>query len=104
MIKSQKLCGLLGLATKAGKLVAGTEACLEAIEKRSIKLVIIAEDAAQRTKKTFHQKCQEIQLPIYESLTIEELSKAIGKTNKAVIGMKEKGFAQAIEKIINGGV
>ena len=37
-------------------------------------------------------------------LEIEQISKAIGKSNKAVIGIKEKGLAEAIRKIINGGV
>ena len=40
---------------------------------------------------------------VVDILSMEELSKAIGKQNKVVIGVKEKGFAQAIEKIINGG-
>lgn len=35
--------------------------------------------------------------------TIESLSKAIGKTNKAVIGIKEENLAKQIQKINNGG-
>ena len=33
MVNNQKICGLLGLATRAGKIVAGTDACLQEIEK-----------------------------------------------------------------------
>ena len=104
LINYQKICGLIGLATKAGKIVAGSEACEESIEKKNAKLVIIAQDAAERTKKQFIQKCENFSVPIYEMLTIEEISKAIGKQNKAIISIKEKGFAEAIKKIINGGV
>ena len=103
MINYQKICGLIGLATKAGKIAAGSEACIEAIEKRSTKLILIAVDASERTKKLFQEKCKSFSIPIYEMLSIEELSKAIGKPNKAVIGIKEKGFSEAIGKIINGG-
>lgn len=99
----QKLYGIIGLATKAGKLVAGTDACLEGINKKSIKLVLIAEDASDRTKKQFNEICLLNGIPIYEICKIENLSKAIGKTNKAVIGIKEKGFAESVKKIINGG-
>ena len=35
--------------------------------------------------------------------TIEENSNAIGKYNKAIIAIKDKNFAEAILKIINGG-
>ena len=52
MINYQKIGGLIGLATKAGKIAAGTEACLEAIEKRNAKLILIATDASERTKKS----------------------------------------------------
>ena len=103
MINYQKLYGIIGLATKAGKLVAGTDACLEGINKKSIKLVLIAEDASDRTKKQFNEICLLNGIPIYETCKIENLSKAIGKTNKAVIGIKEKGFAESVKKIINGG-
>lgn len=99
----QKLYGIIGLATKAGKLTAGTEACLEGIEKRNIKLVLIATDASERTKKLINEKCEQFNVGVYEILSIEEISNAIGKPNKAIIGIKENGFAEQIKKIINGG-
>ena len=36
MVNNQKICGLIGLATKAGKIVAGTDACLQEIDKRNV--------------------------------------------------------------------
>lgn len=104
MINYQKIGGLIGLATKAGKIAAGTEACLEAIEKKNAKLILIATDASERTKKSIKEKCEQYKIANYEMLEIEQISKAIGKSNKAVIGIKEKGLAEAIRKIINGGV
>lgn len=103
MVNNQKICGLIGLATKAGKIVAGADACIQEIERRNIKLLILALDASNRTKNTFNEKCKEFNINVYEGLTINEISYTIGKANKAVIGIKDKGFAQAICKIINGG-
>ena len=104
MVNYQKVCGLIGLANKAGKVVAGTDACIQEIEKRSIKIMFLANDAADRTKKIFKEKCKEFNIQIYEELSINEISNSIGKVNKAIIGIKDKGFAEAIIKIINGGV
>ena len=59
MVNNQKICGLIGLATKAGKIVAGTDACIQEIEKRNVKLLILAVDASDRTKNTFKEKCKE---------------------------------------------
>ncbi len=103
MINYQKLYGLIGLATKASKLVAGTDACIESIENKSVKLILIAQDASDRTKKLLKEKSKNFNVPIYEIGEIETLSKACGKVNKAVIGIKEKGFAESIKKILVGG-
>ncbi len=103
MKNNKKVCGLLGLATKAGKIVFGSEACKSAIEKKKIKLVIIAEDASENTKSNYKRICEKENVPIYEALTIEEISNAIGKNNKAIIGISDINFSNEISKIINGG-
>ena len=102
MINS-KICGLLGLATRAGKVVFGTEAVLKEIEKNRTKLVIIAIDASERTKMKFKNICNEKNIPIKEALMMDELSKTIGKDNKAVLGIKDINFSNEIIKIIDGG-
>ena len=100
---NKRICGLLGLATRAGKTVFGTEACKADIEKRRVKLMIVAQDASDRTKKNFKEICDKVNVQIVEVLTIEELSKAIGKENKATIGVVDTNFSNEILKIINGG-
>ena len=40
---------------------------------------------------------------IFEILNIDEISKAIGQSNKAVVGIKDINFSKEIVKIINGG-
>ena len=56
-MNNHKIEGLLGLCMKAGGVCFGTEACMEQIQKRKVKLVLVAEDAAQRTKKNFEMAC-----------------------------------------------
>ena len=103
MTNSNKICGLLGLATRAGKIVFGTEACKSSIGKKKVKLLIIAEDASDRTKKNFEEICKKADIPSIEVLTIEDISKSIGKINKAVIGITDINFSKEMFKIINGG-
>ena len=45
-----KVCGLLGLCQKAGKIVFGTEASIEAINRNKVKLVLIATNASERNQ------------------------------------------------------
>lgn len=100
---NNKVLGLIGLCTKAGKICFGTDACTDLIQKRKVDLVIVANDASDRTKRNFEFICNKNDTKICSFGTIESLSKAIGKNNKAVIGIKNKDFANQIEKIINGG-
>ena len=100
---NNKVCGLIRLATRAGKVVFGTEAVLKEIEKNKVKLIIIATDTAERTKMKFKNICNEKNIHIIEYLKIAEISKAIGKDNKAIIGIKNINFSNEIIKIINGG-
>ena len=53
-----KIYGLLGICSKAGKITAGTEAVIEGINKNQIELVIIAEDTSQKTKQKIENICK----------------------------------------------
>lgn len=88
---------------RAGKIIFGTEACLQDLEKNKVKLVLVASDSSERTKIKFNNICKDKNIPIKECLTIEEMSNAIGKDNKAVIGIKDINFSKEIIKIIDGG-
>ena len=103
MTSNKKICGLLGLATRAGKTVFGTEACISGLEKKKIKLLIIASDSSNRTKDQFKKICVRLNVPIYENINMDEMSKAIGKDNKAVIGILDVNFSKEVLKIIDGG-
>ena len=102
-MKNNKICGLLGLARRAGKITFGTETCIQELEKNNIKLVIIANDASERTKMNFINIWKNKKIPIYQILNIDDISNAIGQSNKAVIGIKDTNFSNEIIKIINGG-
>ena len=86
-----------------GKVVFGTDAVTDAINNGKIKLVIVACDAAERTRNNFKFICNKNKIPIYEFETIKKISKYIGKNNKAVIGIKDINFSNQIIKNINGG-
>ncbi len=74
-----------------------------AIKKKMVKLVVVAEDSSNRTKDKFKRICEEFHIPIIEFADIETLSKTIGKNNKAIIGIQDINLSKEIEKINNGG-
>ena len=63
----------------------------------------MANDSSDRTKRNFEYLCEinKIQIRVFSS--IEQISKSIGKPNKAVIALKDRNFSKEILKIIDGG-
>ncbi|MBQ2938386.1 MAG: ribosomal L7Ae/L30e/S12e/Gadd45 family protein [Clostridia bacterium] len=102
MINS-KILGLIGLAMKAGKVSFGADSVEENIVKKKVKLVIVSKDSSERTRKKFVDICENYNIPIIIDGDIENLSKAIGKNNKAIIGIKDINFADSIQKKYDGG-
>ena len=63
-MNNDKVLSLLGLAKKAGKLKSG-EYCVETeIKKGRAKLVIVALDASENTKKSYSDMCNYKKVPI----------------------------------------
>ena len=100
---NDKVLGLLGLATKAGKVLSGTDMVLDGIKRHKVKLVIIAEDASEKTYSNFEYECLSRSIQFERYGKIEDLSNAIGKVNRAVIAISDINLAEAIIKVIHGG-
>ncbi len=97
-----KIFSFLGLAMRSGNLVSGEDATLLELKKNKIKLVLIAEDASENTKKTFMDKSQFRNIEYVLFGNKEELGKAIGKEYRAVIGIKDENFARKIKQLLGG--
>lgn len=102
-MEANKIYGLLGLARRAGKISFGTESSIDTIQRKKAKLVIVAKDSSDRTKKNFKELCEKENVQIRIVGIIETLSKSIGQVNKAVLVIKDENFAKELIKRIDGG-
>ncbi len=100
---NKKILGLIGLSARARKVSYGADSVEEQIKKKKVYLVIIAKDSSERTKDKFKKLCEEFQVPMIIGEEIKIMSNAIGKSNKAVIGIEEINLANEIQKINDGG-
>lgn len=100
---NNKILGLIGLAARARKVCFGADSVELQIKKKKVYLIIVAKDASNRTKDKFRNISDEYDIPIIIEGEIEILSKAIGKSNKAIIGIEDSHLASEIQKINNGG-
>ena len=102
-MENKKILGLMGLAARARKVTFGADATESEIKQKHVNLIIVATDSSERTKDKFNRLSEQYQIPIIIMGKIEELSKAIGKPNKAIVGIKEVNLSKEILKINNGG-
>ncbi len=100
-MQAKRISSLLSLCQKAGKLTTGEFGCENALRKGEAYLIIICCDASDNTKKKFINKAfyYKVEAVVYGSS--EELSKAIGKSNRMVYAVADANFAQAISKLIS---
>lgn len=91
-----KALSMLGMAMRAGKLVTGDETVLKAVRQGKAKLVIVAADASDNTKKKFRDKCATYNAKCLEAFDRVTLGEAIGKSERVILGLTDAGFAKSI--------
>lgn len=87
---------MVGLATRAGKTVSGEFATEKAIKEGKARVVIVAEDASDNTKKLFMNKCDYYKVPMFITGSKDELGSVTGNQSRASLAVIEQGFANAI--------
>lgn len=98
---NKDVLSLLGLASRARMITCG-DILLKDLRNKRVSLVIIAEDASDNTKKKYSDKCQFYKVDYFIVGDIDDLSNAIGKTNRVAIGIKDRGFADKIKSKLGG--
>ena len=100
---NKKILGLVGLSARARKISFGADSVELQSKKGKVKLIIVAQDSSTSTKDKFIEISEKYKIPIIILGTIEELSKAIGKNNKAIIGVEDINLSNEIQRLNNGG-
>ncbi|KAB3531339.1 L7Ae/L30e/S12e/Gadd45 family ribosomal protein [Alkaliphilus serpentinus] len=98
---NDKIYNLLGFAMKAGVIASGEDTCRIEIRKNRVNLVLLADDASVNSKKTFHDKTTYRKIPLRIIGTKNTLGAAIGKGSRAVVAIKDKGFANKLMELID---
>ena len=95
-----KILSILGLCQRANRLVSGEEMSLDKIKSNQAKLVILANDAGYNTTKRVTDKSKTSQVQVINVFSSDEISKAIGKSNRKVLAIKDQGFAKKIISLL----
>ena len=88
--------GMLGLASRAGKLLFGAANAEAALARRRGVLLIIARDAGENTVRRMRTLSERTGIPLLWYGDKFSLGKATGQTEKAVLLLTDANMANAI--------
>lgn len=100
-MQQDKVASMIGLATKAGKVVSGAFSVEKAVKAGKAYLVIIADDSSANTKKMFKNMCEYYNVQIYFYSNKSSLGHCMGKEDRSSVAITDKGFGITIEKQLN---
>ena len=92
---------MLGTAVRSGWLLAGRTAVREALETRSVALVILAIDAQQALRRKISAEAQAANIPCQTVLTVADLSRYHRGKPLAVLGISHRGLARRMNSEIS---
>ena len=94
--------GVIGLAARARAIAIGTNNVLDAVRSKTAKLVLIANDVSENTKKNLTDKTAYYSVKAeITDITAQELGRAVGHSNTAAIAFTDLNFIKAYEKSLS---
>lgn len=98
---SGNLFGMIGMAKKAGKLAGGEFAVKNAVRTGIAKVVIIAADASDNTKKSIKNSCEYYKVKCVEYGDKKQLGYSTGSGEYSTVSVNDDNFAKAVLDRLN---
>lgn len=94
---------MIGLGQRAGKLMSGDFAVKNTLAKGKAKLLVIAADAAGRTRQELIGLAGSHNIPMVSYGSKEELGRLIGKSPRSALVFTDEHMARGILKALERG-
>ena len=98
--RSEPVYRFLSLAARAGKVKSGAFLAEEAIRKGRAVVVLVAEDAAENTRKKIIPLCEGKKVPWVSFGEKEKLGRYTGKEERSVIAVTDPSFGDKIKEMV----
>ncbi|NLP00260.1 MAG: 50S ribosomal protein L7ae [Clostridiaceae bacterium] len=99
-MSEDKIYSFIGLAKKAGAVMAGEELTVLSVKRGKASLVILARDASLNTRKKIETALYNRNIPLIEFGQKDKLGQRLGKPFFSVISVINRGFADKIKELI----
>lgn len=102
-MENENIYRFLGLAQRAGRVLSGNDQLRDGIKNKKGTLVLLAEDASERTAKEIRAMAETAGISLMVFGEKEKLGQALGKGGRAALLLTDSGFAKAVRKKIEAG-
>ena len=97
-----RLLNMLGLCARAGKLITGEKACVQAARTGGVHAMLLDGAASDNAVKAVSQACESHGVPLLRTGAFE-LGDAIGKPGRMAAGVTDAGMAERIIEFSQSG-
>jgi ribosomal protein L7Ae-like RNA K-turn-binding protein len=94
-----KLKGFLGLCYRAGQVILGQDACVEAVRRNQAALVLLDETSTDVSRKRFSNACTSHRVPLY-GVPGGLIAQALGKEGRMAAAVRPGTMAQKLQGLI----
>ena len=95
----------LGLARRSGKVAIGRYACRQAVQRRRVALLVVAEDGSASARRHWERVAQSAGVRLVVWGTKDELARALGAPGQAaVVAILDRGLASNFLAAVSGCV
>lgn len=98
---TNELYRFIGLAYRARKVATGETSIMKDLRAGKVKLLLLASDASEPTKKKWLDKSNAYDVTCIEAGNREALAHAIGKEDRVAIAILDQGFAKKMRSMLS---
>ncbi len=99
----KRMLNMLGLCMRAGKIISGEKACVQAVRMGSACAVVLDGAAAKNAVKSVTDACSYHEVPLVTAPP-DELGYAIGKPGRMVAAITDPSMADRILELAKAGL
>jgi ribosomal protein L7Ae-like RNA K-turn-binding protein len=100
--EAAKLRGFLGLCHRAGQVILGQDACVNAVRAKLAALVLLDEGSSEVSKKRFRNACASHRVPLY-SVPEGLIAQALGKEGRMTAAVRPGSMAKKLKELVRDG-
>ena len=93
-----KILNNLGLCQRSGSLISGEEMVVEYLRSGKVYYIFLANDASDNAKKKINDKAKFYNVEVDCTYSSVEISTAIGKVGRMVVGITDRNFIKILKK------